>query len=277
MYKKILALVDDNLISEISARYALTLAKVSNSKFFMCYIAQKDMPAAVFKRTEDMMNRLFLEAKELNMRAEAITETGVAEKEISIIVKNEGISILFKSTINEDIKKGSRIATRFLRLRLPCSIALVSAARIGKVHPKNILVPLKAKIDNINERAFFTAKMAEGFGSKVLAMHVAKPLTRFFHGERHLTPAQWEKRTPEDISRFIESLKEHKVDYDKMVIPGAAARSITLEAALRKHDLIIMGATARSAVASILKDSPVSAVLRETPCDLIILKPGHRV
>jgi hypothetical protein len=58
---------------------------------------------------------------------------------------------------------------------------------MGRVRPKNILVPLKAKINHTRERAYLTAKMAEGFGSKVFVLHAAKPITRFFHGEIHLT------------------------------------------------------------------------------------------
>ncbi|HDH02033.1 MAG TPA: hypothetical protein ENH17_02765 [Nitrospirae bacterium] len=52
-------------------------------------------------------------------------------------------------------------------------------------------------------------------------------------------------------------------------------RSITIEAASKRHDLIIMGASERSLPASILKGNPVEDVLRETPCNLIILKPRH--
>jgi len=36
-----------------------------------------------------------------------------------------------------------------------------------------------------------------------------------------------------------------------------------------------MGASERSLLSSILKGNPVEEVLRETPCDLIILKPRH--
>lgn len=52
-------------------------------------------------------------------------------------------------------------------------------------------------------------------------------------------------------------------------------RSITIEAASKRHDLIIMGASERSLPASILKGNPVEDVLRETHCNLIILKPQH--
>jgi nucleotide-binding universal stress UspA family protein len=44
-----------------------------------------------------------------------------------------------------------------------------------------------------------------------------------------------------------------------------------MEAALQHNDLIIMGASQRSLLESTLGGNPVEEVLRETPCNLIIL------
>jgi nucleotide-binding universal stress UspA family protein len=91
----------------------------------------------------------------------------------------------------------------------------------------------------------------------------------------HLTPAQWEKRLPKDVSDFIEHVKKYKVEFEGRLAPGITARSITIEAAAKRHDLIIMGASERSMLSSVLKGNHVEDVLRETPCNLIILKPRH--
>jgi nucleotide-binding universal stress UspA family protein len=48
-----------------------------------------------------------------------------------------------------------------------------------------------------------------------------------------------------------------------------------MEAFVKRHDLIIMGASERSFWASLLQGNPVVEVLREAPCNLIILKPRH--
>jgi nucleotide-binding universal stress UspA family protein len=146
---------------------------------------------------------------------------------------------------------------------------------MGRIRPKNILLPLKAKINHIKERAYFTAKMAESFESKVYVFHATKPITKYFHGEIHLTPVEWGKRLPRDISDFMEYLEKYRIAYERKLSPGAIARSITIEAASKRHDLIIMGASERSLLSSFLKGNPVEDVLRETPCDLIILKPRH--
>jgi nucleotide-binding universal stress UspA family protein len=277
MYTKILAAVNEYLNSEISAQYALNLAKVCEAKLFLCFIAEKNMPRSSFDKAEDAIKRLFIKAKDMNLQVESITQTGEPVKEISKIVRNEGINIVFASTRREDIEKRFYAGTiaRSLSLHLPCSVALVRVVHVGRMHSRNILVPLKAKINHAKERAYFTAKMAEGFGSKVFVLHAAKPITRFFHGEIHLTPVEWKKRLPKDISDFMEYLRKYDIAFEDRLLPGSIARSITIEAASKRHDLIIMGASERRLLGFLLKGNPVESVLRETPCDLIILKPRY--
>ncbi len=279
MYKKILSAVNEHLNSEIAARYALNLAKVCGAKFYICFIAEKDMSQSVFEKAENAMKRLFIEAEKMGIQVESITETGEPVKEIEKIVRHEGIDIAFASTRREDIEKRFYAGTiaRNLSLKLPCSVALVRVVHTGRIHPHKILVPLKARIDHIKERAYFTARMAEGFHSRVFIFHVTKPIAKFFHGEIHLTPAQWEKRLPENIKGFMEHLIKYEVAHEGRLAPGITARSITIEAAAKRHDLIIMGASERGLLSSIIKGNPVEDVLRETPCDLIILKPRHEI
>ena len=162
MYTKILAAINEHLNSEISARYALNLAKASGAKLYICFIAEKGMARSSLDRAEEAMKRLFHKAMELNIQVEGITETGEPVKVISKIVRHERINIVFASTRREDIEKRFYAGTiaRSLSLHLPCSVALVRVVHAGRVRPKNILVPLKAKINHARERAYFTAKMA---------------------------------------------------------------------------------------------------------------------
>jgi nucleotide-binding universal stress UspA family protein len=277
MYKKILAAVNEHLNSEVSARYALHLAKACGAKFYLCFIAEKSLSPAGFEGAEEAMKRLFIKAEGLDVCAESITGTGDPVKEISRIARQEDVDIVFASTRREDVEKRFYAGTvaRSLLLTLPCSVALIKVVHMGRIHPKNILVPLKAKIANVRERAYFTAKMARSFGSRVFVFHAAKPVTKFFHGEIHLSQAEWEKKLPTDISDFMEHLRRHDIEYEGRLSPGMTGRSITVEAAAKRHDLIIMGASERSLLGSLLKGNPVEDVLKETPCDLIILKPRH--
>ena len=277
MYSKILAAVNEHLNSEISARYALKLAKACGAKFYLSFIAEKGLSQAGFNRAEDAMKRLFLEAEKMDIQVESITETGEPVKEIEKIVRHEKTDIVFASTRREDVERRFYAGTiaRRLSLNLPCSVALVRVVHMGRVHPRKILVPLKARIDHVKERAYFTAKMAECCDSKVFIFHATKPITKFFHGEVHLTPLEWEKRLPDDVAGFMRYLEKYSIEHEGRLSPGRTARSITIEASAKRHDLIIMGASERSLPASLIKGNPVEKVLRETPCDLIILKPRH--
>jgi len=277
MYRKVLAAVNEHLNSEISARYALHLAKTCGAKFYLCFISEKGLSTSGFERAEEAMKRLFVMAKEFDICAESITETGEPVKEIAKLARREDVDIVFASTRREDVDKRFYAGTvaRSLLLTLPCSVALVKVVHMGRIHPKNILVPLKARIGSVKERAYFIAKMARSFGSRVFVFHAVKPVTKFFEGDIHLTPAEWEKKLPEDISDFMEHLRRHDIEYEGRLSPGMTGRSITIEAAAKRHDLIIMGASERSLLGSLLKGNPVEDVLRGTTCDLIILKPGH--
>jgi len=98
-------------------------------------------------------------------------------------------------------------------------------------------------------------------------------VSKFFHGEIHLTPIEWAENLPKDISDFMEHMKRYRIAHAGRSVPGSIGRMITIEAFSKRHDLIIMGARQRSMLSSILKGNPVEEVLRNTPCDLIILKP----
>jgi len=277
MYRRILAAVNEHLNSEVVARYALHLARVCGAEFYLCFVTGKDTPPAVFDHAQEAMKRLFVEAEKTGIKAEIITITGQAVEEIAAIVRNERIDIVFAATRREDVERRFYAGTvaRSLSLKLPCSVALMRVVHMGKMRPTKILVPLKARISRVRERAWFTAKMAECCDAKVVVFHAIKPITTFFHGEIHLTPYEWEKRLPEGVSGFMEYLRKYEIAHEGRLLPGKTARSITIEAAAKRHDLIIMGASERGLLTSLIKGNPVEEVLRETPCDLIILKPRH--
>ncbi len=279
MYKKILAAVNEHLNSEVSARYALLLAGKANARIYFCSIAEDGLSSKEFQAAEQAVKRLSLRAQQMNVKADCVLETGDPLEQIGKIVTSESIDIVFAATRHEDVEKRfyARTVARKFSLGLSCSMALVRVVHLGHVQPRTILVPLKAHINHIPERAYFTALMAGAFNSNIHLFHITKPLTRFFHGEIHLTPLEWESRLPTDISRFIEYLNRYDVTLEKKLVPGIAGSSITIEAAAKKHELIIMGASERSPMNSFIRGNPVERVLRETTCDLIILRPRQTI
>jgi nucleotide-binding universal stress UspA family protein len=277
MYKKILAAVNEHLNSEVAARYALNLAQELHAKFYICFVAEEGMSPHNRHAAEEAIQRLFDEARERNIPAESIEATGNPVREIGTIVRQEKIGMVFASTRREDLEKRFYAGTvaRSLSLKLPCSVALVRVAHFGRVRPRRILVPVKARIGHVMERANFVTYMAKAYGAKVYVFHTPKPIEKIFSGEIHLSPPEWEERISRDISLFMKCLKQQDIEHEGKHLPGKIARNITIEAFAKRHDLIIMGASERSLLASLLKGNPVEQVLRETPCDLIILKPRY--
>ncbi len=277
MYKKILAAVNEHLNSEVSARYALHLAKTVEGRMYIHYVAETGVSERTFKLAEEAVMRLFKKGREMGVDIESVLDSGDPLEKIRNLVKTEGIDIVFASTRKEDVEKRFYTGTLAKRLsvNLPCSVALVRVVHMGRIHPGKILVPLKARVDHIQERSYFSSMFASAFGSKIHVFHATNPIIKFFHGEVHLTPVEWEKKLPRDISLFIESLKRYDVTHEKKLVPGKAEKNIAIEAAAKRFDLIIMGASERTLLSSIFKGNPVERVLRETPCDLIILKARH--
>ena len=75
------------------------------------------------------------------------------------------------------------------------------------------------------------------------------------------------------MEEFMARLRHYQISPERRLGQGRAARAITIEAALGRNDLVIMGASGRGLLESLIYGDPVEEVLRETPCNLIILLP----
>jgi nucleotide-binding universal stress UspA family protein len=275
MYKKILAAVNEFTNSEIAARYAITLAKSCQAELSLVYISGDKVKRDLLRQAEFALERLFIDAEGHDIKVESIIEKGDPFKKIHEIVRKNSVDIVFTATRRKDMNKRFFVKTlaREFMLKLPCSVAMVRVVQMGKIYPKNILVPLKGHLTHIEERACFVAKLAQGFGSKVTLFYSPGSIKSFFRGEIILKPAQREERIPKDIGRFTECLNRYVIPHEKHTGQGSISRAITIEAAHRRNALIVMGASERSLLRSIISGNPVEDVLRETPCNLIILKP----
>jgi nucleotide-binding universal stress UspA family protein len=275
MYKKILAAVNEFTNSEITARYAIALAKSCKAALSLVFVAEDKPGREVFKQAESALARLFIEAEGHNIEVKSIIEKGNPLKKISDIVKQNNIEIVFTSTRREDVENRFFVRTlaRKFMVKLPCSVAMVRVVRMGRGYPRNILVPLRGDVTHLEERASFVAGLAEEFNSSVTLFHLSNPIRSFFHGEIQLKPAEREESIPKDVEQFTECLHRYRIQHQKRLGYGTISRSITIEAAHKRNDLIIMGASERSLLRSIISGNPVEDVLRETPCNLIILRP----
>jgi nucleotide-binding universal stress UspA family protein len=276
MYRTILAAVNEHVNSEIAARYAKHLARAAGAKLVICSVREPGQPEHAFALAREAAHRIQHSARELGVEAECLFEAGDAADRLQAVVAARGVDLLFAAMRRREVRKrfapGKSAGRRFLLL--PCAVALVRVVHLGRISPRDILVALKEHIEHIPERAEFIALLAKDFEATVHLLHATRPLTKFFHGEMHLTPFEWEARVPPDLTRFIGHLEGFGVRHEKRLLPGSAGRSITIEASSRRRDLIIMGASERGFLGLLRGGDPVKEVLRETPCNVIVLKPG---
>lgn len=277
MYKKILVAVNEFTNSEIAARYALALAKACRSRLFLVFAAEEAIGQNAFRHAEEALGRLFAAAEGMGIEVESSTVKGAPFKTISDVVREHGIDLVFTATRREDIQKRFYVRThaREFMMKLPCSVAMVRVVEMGRTHPRNILVPLQGHLSHVEERAYFTAKLAQGLNARTTLLHLPGPITGLFQSREQRSSGQ-EKPAAKGVENFITHLEQYKVQHERRTAQGSVARSITTEAAFRKNDLIIMGANERGLFRSLLSGNPVEDVLRETPCNLIVLRPGKK-
>lgn len=279
MYSRILAAVNEHLTSEIMARYAVEFARASNCKLYFCYIAEKNAPSDAVENANAALKRLQAVSESQGVNWDSITGSGDPVEKIKEIVQEESIDLVFASARHKDVQNrffSQTTASRF-SLELPCSFALVRVVHMARLRPREILVPVKARISHLAEKAFFCAMMAKAFDSRIFLFHARKPITRFFSGEVRPRSVELEESIPEDMEQFIKILDSYSVKHEKKLFPGAAGPAISIEAATKRSDLIIMGASRRSFLSSLFRENPVEDVIRRTPCNLIILAPRKKV
>ena len=277
MYRTVLAAVNEHVNSEIAARYAKQVALTVKAKLILCSVRERGQTVHSFELAQEAAKRLQHRAREQSVEAECLFDEGDPVRRISAIVRAENVDLVVAATRRTDVQRrfyAGRTAARRLLHQLSCAVAIVRVVHLGRIHPSEILVPLKARIDHIPERAEFTAFLARAFDARTHVFHVTRPIAQFFHGEKHITPLEWEEHLPPDIARFVDHLDGYGVAHEKHLAPGRTGRSIAIEAASRRRDLIVMGASERGLLEHLLRGAPVEEVLRETPCNLIIFKPG---
>ncbi|MDA8168654.1 MAG: universal stress protein [Nitrospiraceae bacterium] len=280
MYGKILAAVNEHINSEVSARYAINLSKVTGSRLFLCHITPHEAAEEVRALSLDAVDRLLRCARSEGVTAEGVTGSGDVVAGIVRLVQREGIGLVFAATRRKDVERRFYAGTvaRSLSIGLPCSVALVRVVHMGRGQPREILVPLKERMGRVTEMSYFVAMMARAFDSRVYLFHAAekkKAVSGIFPRDAGVRPIEQEVELPPMVLNFIEQLEIYKVKHEQRLRAGPAGEGLTMEAAARRYGLIIMGASERSLLSSLIRGNPVEEAMRKTPCNLIVLTARH--
>ncbi len=187
MYHNILAAVNEHSNSEVAARYAIHLARSCSARLTLMFVAGSHVGLEVIRQAEAALERLFVEAGARQVQVETIIQKGDPLRQISAVVREKAVDLVFSATRREDGKRRyfARTLSRQLMLQLPCSVALVRVVHPGKFFPQKILVPFRGRPALQDEKAFFVARLAAAFGAQVTLFHAPESLAGFFRGAHH--------------------------------------------------------------------------------------------
>lgn len=275
MYKKVLAAVNEYTNSETTARYALALAKACGAKLTLTYVSPDPKDKEALRKAESALGRLFAAGQEAGVEVESVVLGGDPVKKILAHARDTEVDIVFAASRRESSRRRFfvRTVSRELMLKLPCAAAVVRVTGMGRTFPKNILLPLRGGRAFVEERAYFTAMLARGFGAGVTLFHLPEPVRRFFGGELYLMPAEREKRVPADVLEMAGYLERRGVEHELKTAAGGTVAGISAEAVQKRSDLIVMGASRRGLLASLVSASPVEELMKSPPCNLLIFRP----
>lgn len=145
---------------------------------------------------------------------------------------------------------------------------------------KNLLVPID--LTPASEAGLEAARrMAQAFGGSVRLLHVAAPDPAFADSkwwpkEVRDSMARELKTEHDQIREFASRLEKDGVETKAFVARGPIAETILHYAGEIEADLIIMAATRELKLSHILPGSVIKAVLRKSPCAVLVVPASDR-
>jgi nucleotide-binding universal stress UspA family protein len=274
MFQRILMAVDGSFHAEAAARYAGGIARASGADLWILHAVPPNESATVLKRAQASLLRIFTEAQTRGGTVSLVAESGDPTTVIPECAARERVDLVVLAVRGA----GSHTVGPILP-RLKMAALLVRVAHPGRLAvPREILLPIRggSKTTVVRARATLAALLARAFDARVYVFHVRKPIARFFHGKVLLEPHDLESAAAREVQEYVEVLLEHAVRPATRVVHAPKIRqAITHEAAARRHDLILLGASERAGIRRLAGGSPVEAVLRDAPCDVMIFRPAR--
>ena len=286
-FKKILVAVDGSFHAGIAARYAFAFAGTFNVKLFVTAVITKEMDehkekaaaAAVAKVLDEAVdippNRPPDIASNRPIDIEGVLLKGDVISAIDRFVRNNKIDLVIASTRgpHRDRRFFVRSVTSGLMSKLPCSVIGIKVTHPGRsIRPKKVLVPVIGDGYQDKERADVAEALHGRVASGISLFHVielsALSIKRLDPQKKERLIASAEKR----LASFMDELNRRGIEAGRKIVLGRNAREeIISEASHHKYDLIIVGTTTRNIVKRVVSGNPVEEILRDTPCDVMLL------
>ena len=278
-FKKILVAVDGSFHAGIAARYSFALAGTFNAKLFVAAIITKEMDEHEEKAVAAAVAKVLDEATDLQTNIpidiEGVLLKGDVISAIERFVRDNKIDLVIASTRgpHRDRRFFVRSVTSGLMSRLSCSVIGIKVTHPGRsIRPKKVLVPVIGDNFHIQERADIAEALHGRFASRISVFHVIELAALSI---KRLDPQKKERliaSAEQSLASFMDELSRRGIDAGRKIVIGRNAREeVISEASHHKYDLIIVGTTTRNIVKRVVSGNPVEEILRDTPCDVMLL------
>ncbi len=274
-FKKILVAVDGSFHASIAARYSFSLAETFNSKLFVATVITEGMGELEEKVATNSVVKILDEARDAGIDIEGVLLKGDVVSAIDRFVRDNRIDLVIVSTRrpHRDRRLFASSVTSALMSKLPCSVAGLKITHPGRsIRPGKVLIPVIGDGYKDQERADITEALSHKFDSRITVFHVieltALRIKRLDTSEKGSLIKSAEKR----LVSFISELRRREISMAEKIVTGRNAREeIISEASHHKYDLIIVGATTRNILRRVVSGNPVEGILRDTPCDVMLV------
>jgi len=262
-YRTILAVINEHTGSTVAARYAMALAAAIGAKLVLYSAIAEGGDEVISRHTDRHLDHLFDEALAHDIPVTCISETGMITRFLPHRVQAEGAELVFYPLVpGEQYGAALQGETAHQLLRtIRADLAVMRIMHMGKPHPRHILVPLGRVIRDRDAWLHFLALLAKTFESQVTLFH---------------RPETGRGDVPDDLLSLRNELRLHHLPVLERSGSGGIARAIALEAVSHHNDLIVLGASERSALRRLLFGNPAGDVMHHPPCNAILFRPGRR-
>lgn len=258
-YRTILAVVNEQSASTVTARYAIAMAQAARARLVLCSADPAGTDERVLHHTDRHLDHLFTTAFDLGVSVTRITEVGAISHLLQQRVRTEQADLIFYP-LHPGEPYGDplqRHNVHRLLQTIRVDLAIMRIMHMGKPHPRHILVPLAASVSDREQRTAFLAALARSFHAQITLFH---------------RPASRSDETPADFIAMRNTLLQHHLPVLERSGSGGIARSIALEAVSHHNDLIVIGASERGMLRRMFFGNPAGDLMHNPPCNAILFR-----
>lgn len=263
VYRRILAVVNEQTASTVMARYAISMATAGKASLVLYAAHDRGSSETALRHCDRHLDHLNAVALEQGIPVTRITEAGGICRLLPKRVLVEGVDLVFYPLMPDEQYGDSfrRHPVHRLLRTVRSDMAIMRAITMARPHPRHILMPLGAAVGDMERRLQFIAALAGSFHAQVTLLH--------------LSGAASPRGMPDQITMFRERLQQHQVTVLERNRTGHVGKGIRVEAITRHHDLIVLGTSERGLVRRLFLGNPAGDVMHRPPCNAILFHPAR--